>query len=130
MLHRLPSTHAGTKGMMMSADQVQNWIDQQVKDNNVVVFMKGTKDFPQCGFSGRVAQILNYLGVDYKDINVLEDMGVREGVKAYSSWPTIPQVYVKGEFIGGCDIVTEMFQSGELEQHLAERGIEVSKALA
>jgi monothiol glutaredoxin len=116
--------------MMMSADQVQSWIDQQVKSQDVVVFMKGTKDFPQCGFSGRVAQILNYLGLDYKDINVLEDMGVREGIKAYSQWPTIPQVYVKGEFIGGCDIVTEMFQSGELESHLAEKGIEVSKAMA
>lgn len=114
----------------MSADQVQSWIDQQVKSQDVVVFMKGTKDFPQCGFSGRVAQILNYLGLDYKDINVLEDMGVREGIKAYSQWPTIPQVYVKGEFIGGCDIVTEMFQSGELESHLAEKGIEVSKAMA
>jgi monothiol glutaredoxin len=116
--------------MMMSADQVQSWIDQQVKSQDVVVFMKGTKDFPQCGFSGRVAQIMNYLGLDYKDINVLEDMGVREGIKAYSQWPTIPQVYVKGEFIGGCDIVTEMFQSGELESHLAEKGIEVSKAMA
>jgi monothiol glutaredoxin len=116
--------------MMMSADQVQNWIDRQVKSQDVVVFMKGTKDFPQCGFSGRVAQIMNYLGLDYKDINVLEDMGVREGIKAYSQWPTIPQVYVKGEFIGGCDIVTEMFQSGELESHLAEKGIEVSKAMA
>ena len=114
----------------MSADQVQSWIDQQVKSQDVVVFMKGTKDFPQCGFSGRVAQIMNYLGLDYKDINVLEDMGVREGIKAYSQWPTIPQVYVKGEFIGGCDIVTEMFQSGELESHLAEKGIEVSKAMA
>ena len=114
----------------MSADQVRSWIEEQVKGSNVVVFMKGTKDFPQCGFSGRVAQILNYLGVDYKDINVLEDMSVREGIKAYSNWPTIPQVFVKGEFIGGCDIVTEMFQSGELEEHLVEKGIEVSKAMA
>jgi monothiol glutaredoxin len=118
------------KGMMMSADQVQSWIEEQVKGNDVVVFMKGTKDVPQCGFSGRVAQILNYLGVNYRDINVLEDMSVREGIKAYSSWPTIPQVYVKGEFIGGCDIVTEMFQSGELEEHLTAKGVEVSKAMA
>jgi monothiol glutaredoxin len=118
------------KGMMMSADQVQSWIEEQVKGNDVVVFMKGTKDVPQCGFSGRVAQILNYLGVNYRDINVLEDMSVREGIKAYSSWPTIPQVYVKGEFIGGCDIVTEMFQSGELEEHLTANGVEVSKAMA
>jgi len=114
----------------MSAEQVQNWIDDQVKTNDVVLFMKGTKNFPQCGFSGRVTQILGYLGVDYKDINVLDDMSVREGVKAYSNWPTIPQLYVRGEFLGGCDILTEMFQSGELEQHLQEKGIEISKAMA
>ncbi len=114
----------------MSEDQVQNWIDNQVKSNDVVLFMKGTKDFPQCGFSGRVAQILNYLGLDFKDINVLEDMSVREGVKSYAKWPTIPQLYVKGEFLGGADIVTEMFQSGELEQHLREKGVEFSKAMA
>jgi monothiol glutaredoxin len=128
-----PSQHfrpAFSKGLMMSADQVQSWIDEQVKSNDVVVFMKGTKDVPQCGFSGRVAQILHYLGVPYRDINVLEDMGVREGIKSYSSWPTIPQVYVKGEFIGGCDIITEMFQSGELEEHLVGKGIDVSKAMA
>jgi monothiol glutaredoxin len=92
--------------------------------------MKGTKDFPQCGFSGRVAQILAYLGLDFKDINVLDDMSVREGVKAYTKWPTIPQLYVKGEFVGGADIITEMFQSGELEQHLNEKGVAVSKAMA
>lgn len=115
----------------MSAEtDVQNWIDQQVKSNEVVLFMKGSKDFPQCGFSGRVAQILGYLGLQYKDINVLEDMSVREGVKAYTNWPTVPQLYVKGEFIGGADIVTEMFQSGELEQHLREKGVEFSKAMA
>lgn len=114
----------------MSAEQVQNWIDDQVKTNDVVLFMKGTKNFPQCGFSGRVTQILGYLGVDYKDVNVLDDMSVREGVKAYSNWPTIPQLYVRGEFLGGCDILTEMFQSGELEQHLQEKGIDVSKAMA
>jgi monothiol glutaredoxin len=114
----------------MSDDQVKNWIDNQVKSNDVVLFMKGTKDFPQCGFSGRVAQILSYLGLTYKDINVLEDMSVREGVKAYANWPTIPQLYVKGEFLGGADIVTEMFQSGELEQHLREKGVEFSKAMA
>ena len=114
----------------MSADQVQNWIDEQVKTNDVVLFMKGTKDFPQCGFSGRVAQILSYLGLNYKDINVLDDMSVREGVKAYTNWPTIPQLYVKGEFVGGADIITEMFQSGELEQHLNEKGVAISKAMA
>lgn len=114
----------------MSPETVQNWIDQQVKTNDVVLFMKGNKDFPQCGFSGRVTQILNYLGIQFKDINVLEDMSVREGVKAYANWPTIPQLYVKGEFLGGADIISEMFQSGELEQHLTEKGVEVSKAVA
>ncbi len=115
---------------MSAENDVRNWIDEQVKNNDVVLFMKGTKDFPQCGFSGRVAQILGYLGLQYKDVNVLEDMSVREGVKAYTNWPTIPQLYVKGEFIGGADIVTEMFQSGELEQHLREKGVEFSKAMA
>jgi monothiol glutaredoxin len=114
----------------MSADQVHSWIDQQVKSNDVVLFMKGSKSFPQCGFSGRVAQILNYLGVNFKDVDVLEDMSIREGVKTYTNWPTIPQLYVKGEFIGGADIVTEMFQSGELEQVLSEKGVAVSKATA
>ena len=101
-----------------------------MKNNDVVLFMKGTKDFPQCGFSGRVAQILNYLGLEYRDINVLDDMGIREGIKSYANWPTIPQLYVKGEFVGGADIVSEMFQSGELEQHLQEKGVEFSKAVA
>ena len=114
----------------MSTETVTAWIDQQVKTNDVVLFMKGTKDFPQCGFSGRVAQILNYLGLEYRDINVLEDMSIRDGVKSYANWPTIPQLYVKGEFVGGADIVSEMFQSGELEQHLLEKGVEFSKAVA
>jgi len=114
----------------MSTEAVTAWIDSQVKNNDVVLFMKGTKDFPQCGFSGRVAQILNYLGLEYRDINVLEDMSIRDGVKSYANWPTIPQLYVKGEFVGGADIVSEMFQSGELEQHLLEKGVEFSKAVA
>jgi monothiol glutaredoxin len=114
----------------MSTETVNAWIDQQVQNNDVVLFMKGTKDFPQCGFSGRVAQILNYLGLQYRDINVLEDMSLREGIKSYSNWPTIPQLYVKGEFIGGADIIGEMFQSGELEQHLEQKGVAVSKAVA
>lgn len=126
-----PSRYTETdERTIMSEDQVHSWIDGQVKSNDVVLFMKGTKDFPQCGFSGRVAQILNYLGLQFKDVNVLEDMAVREGVKAYANWPTIPQLYVKGEFLGGADIVTEMFQSGELEQHLREKGVEFSKAMA
>jgi monothiol glutaredoxin len=114
----------------MTAQDIHDWIDREVKGNDVVLFMKGTKSFPQCGFSGRLAQILDYLGVNYKDVNVLDDMAVRDGIKAYTNWPTIPQLYVKGEFVGGCDIVSEMFQSGELEQHLRERGVQYSKAVA
>src|SRR5512141_1346014 len=101
----------------MSVQDVQDWIGKQVASNDVVLFMKGTKEMPQCGFSMQVAQILNHLGVDFKDINV------RDGVKAYSNWPTIPQLYVKGEFIGGCDIVREMFQAGELQELLSAKGI-------
>ncbi|MEJ2123413.1 MAG: Grx4 family monothiol glutaredoxin [Alphaproteobacteria bacterium] len=106
------------------------WIDELVKNNDVVLFMKGTKDFPQCGFSGRVAQVLGFLGVSFKDVNVLDDMDVREGIKAYSNWPTIPQLYVKGEFVGGCDIVGEMFQAGELQQLLTAKGVSYTKASA
>jgi monothiol glutaredoxin len=108
---------------MMSAQDVQNWIGREVAGNDVVLFMKGTKTMPQCGFSMQVAQILNQLGVDFKDVNVLEDLGVREGIKAYSNWPTIPQLYVKGEFVGGCDIVREMFQAGELQELLSAKGV-------
>ena len=107
----------------MSAQDVQDWIGKQVAGNDVVLFMKGTKTMPQCGFSMQVAQILSHLGVEFKDINVLEDMSVRDGIKAYSNWPTIPQLYVKGEFIGGCDIVREMFQAGELQELLNAKGI-------
>jgi monothiol glutaredoxin len=107
----------------MSAQDVQDWIKKEVAGNDVVLFMKGTRVMPQCGFSLQVAQILNHLGVDFKDINVLEDMGVREGIKAYSNWPTIPQLYVKGEFIGGCDIVREMFQAGELQELLTQKDV-------
>ena len=107
----------------MSEQDIQDWIGKQVAGNDVVLFMKGTKAMPQCGFSMQVAQILNHLGVDFKDINVLEDMSVREGVKVYSNWPTVPQLYVKGEFVGGCDIVREMFQAGELQEMLNEKGI-------
>lgn len=95
-------------------EQIQNIVDQ----NDVVLFMKGTADFPQCGFSGRVAQILASLKVDYKDINVLADPELREGIKLFSSWPTIPQLYVRGEFIGGCDIISEMHEKGELSNLL------------
>ena len=107
----------------MSAQDVQDWIGKQVADNDVVLFMKGTKTMPQCGFSMQVAQILDHLGVEFKDINVLEDMSVRDGIKAYSNWPTIPQLYVKGECVGGCDIVREMFQAGELQELLTAKGV-------
>jgi monothiol glutaredoxin len=108
---------------MTQAQDVQDWIGKQIAGNEVVLFMKGTKAMPQCGFSMQVAQILSQLGVAFKDINVLEDMGVRDGIKAYSNWPTIPQLYVKGEFVGGCDIVREMFQAGELQELLTQKGI-------
>ena len=98
-------------------------IDDKVKGNDVVLFMKGTREFPQCGFSGQLVQILNYLGVDYKDIDVLASDELRQGIKDYGSWPTIPQLYVKGEFVGGCDIVREMFQSGEIAALLTEKGV-------
>jgi monothiol glutaredoxin len=101
-------------------------IEADVKSNPVVLFMKGTPVFPQCGFSARVVQVLSHVGVPFKGVNVLEDMEIREGIKAYANWPTIPQLYVKGEFVGGCDIVLEMFQSGELQSLLKERGIPVS----
>ena len=107
----------------MSEQDVQDWIGKQVAGNDVVLFMKGTSQMPQCGFSMQVAQILGHLGVDYKDINVLDDMSVREGVKTYSNWPTVPQLYVKGEFVGGCDIVREMFQAGELQEMLNAKGV-------
>ena len=102
-------------------------IDEQVKNNDVFLYMKGTPDFPMCGFSGRVVQILGYLGVDYESANVLENQDLREGIKADANWPTIPQLYIKGEFVGGADIVTEMFQAGELQSHLADKGIAVKQ---
>ena len=98
-------------------------IRQTVEGNDVVLFMKGTAQMPQCGFSSRVAGVLNYMGVAYKDVTVLEDEGIRQGIKDFSDWPTIPQLYVKGEFVGGCDIVTEMTLSGELDKLLADNEI-------
>ncbi|MCY6380358.1 Grx4 family monothiol glutaredoxin [Hoeflea prorocentri] len=102
---------------------ISEFIDNEVKGSEVVLFMKGTPGFPQCGFSGQVVQILDYLGVEYKGINVLADDDLRQGIKDYSNWPTIPQLYVKGEFVGGCDIIREMFQAEELQSHLSEKGI-------
>jgi monothiol glutaredoxin len=112
----------------MAMSDINAVIDNEVKSNDIVLFMKGTPQFPQCGFSGQVVQILDYIGVEYKGINVLADADLRQGIKDYSNWPTIPQLYVKGEFIGGCDIIREMFQSGELQSQLQEQGIEVRGA--
>ena len=98
-------------------------IQELIDSNDVVLFMKGTKEVPQCGFSSRVAGVLNYMGVAYRDVNVLSSDDMRQGIKDFSDWPTVPQLYVKGEFVGGCDIVTEMYQSGELKEMLAEKGV-------
>ena len=106
----------------------RDFIDNEVKSNDIVLFMKGTPGFPQCGFSGQVVQILDYLGLDYKGVNVLTSDELRQAIKDYSNWPTIPQLYIKGEFIGGCDIVREMFQNGELQSLLEENGIVVKTA--
>ena len=107
---------------------IEQFIDNEVKSNDVVLFMKGTPQFPQCGFSGQVVQILDHVGVGYKGLNVLESADLRDGIKTYSNWPTIPQLYVKGEFVGGCDIIREMFQAGELQQLLADKGVTVNAA--
>ncbi len=105
------------------ANDVFERIQSEIDEAPVMLYMKGTAMFPQCGFSARVVQILTHLDVPFKTANVLEDMELREGIKQFSQWPTIPQLYVKGEFVGGCDIVMEMFQSGELETLLADKGI-------
>jgi len=102
---------------------VQAFIAQTVSENPVVLFMKGNAEQPQCGFSALVVQILDHVGVDYATVNVLANDEIRQGIKAYSDWPTIPQLYVKGEFVGGCDIVKEMFQAGELKPFLVEQGV-------
>ena len=98
-------------------------IQNEVSTNKVMLFMKGNAMFPQCGFSARVVQILTHMGVPFQTANVLEDAGLREGIKEFSNWPTIPQLYVDGEFVGGCDIITEMYQSGELESLMKEKGV-------
>ncbi len=103
-------------------------IQTEISTHPVMLYMKGNAMFPQCGFSARVVQILSHLGVNFGSANVLEDSALREGIKMYSNWPTVPQLYVKGEFVGGCDIVTEMFQSGELETLLVEKGVAHSAA--
>ncbi|MCR9086590.1 MAG: Grx4 family monothiol glutaredoxin [Rhodobacteraceae bacterium] len=109
-------------------------VAEQIKDtvttNDVVLFMKGTKSMPQCGFSSRVAGVLNFMGVEFADVNVLADDALRQGIKDYSDWPTVPQLYVKGEFVGGCDIITEMTLSGELDQLLETKSVTFDKAAA
>jgi monothiol glutaredoxin len=103
--------------------QAEDLIRDTIEKNDVVLFMKGTKSMPQCGFSSRVAGVLNYIGVEFADVNVLADADIRQGIKDFSDWPTIPQLYVKGEFVGGCDIVTEMTLSGELDALLTDKGV-------
>src|SRR5271170_5181291 len=110
-----------------SAMGIEKFIDNEVKANDVVLFMKGTPQAPMCGFSGQVVQILDYLGVPYKGLNVLENDDLRGGIKNYSNWPTIPQLYVKGEFVGGCDIIREMFQAGELQSLFKDKGVPVKE---
>ena len=111
---------------MTAKDQIQ----KDITENDVVLYMKGTKEMPQCGFSSRVAGVLNFMGVTYKDVNVLADDEIRQGIKEFSDWPTIPQLYVKGEFVGGCDIVTEMTLSGELDKLFDDEGVGYNKEAA
>tara|TARA_R110001592_G_scaffold27763_21_gene102886 strand:+ start:22141 stop:22473 length:333 start_codon:yes stop_codon:yes gene_type:complete len=101
-------------------------IQKELDENDIVLFMKGTAIFPQCGFSSMVVQVLSQLGVPFRDINVLEDNDIRQGIKDFADWPTIPQLYVKGEFLGGCDIVREMYEAGELQKLLQDKGIEIA----
>jgi monothiol glutaredoxin len=107
------------------ADTISTRIQGDIEQNDVMLYMKGTPMFPQCGFSARVIQILTHMNVPFHTANVLEDAELREGIKSFSQWPTIPQLYVKGEFVGGCDIITEMYQSGELETLMKEQGVPV-----
>ena len=112
----------------MSEHPVFDRIKEEVTETPVVLFMKGTPVFPQCGFSATCVQVLSNLGIPFKGINVLEDPEIREGIKAFSNWPTIPQLYVKGEFVGGCDILREMYETGELSEYFSNNGIEVQLA--
>ncbi len=102
---------------------INTWIDNEVKTNDVVLFMKGTPESPACGFSGRATQILNTLGVPFKGVDVMSSNDIRQGIKDYTNWPTVPQLYVKGEFVGGSDIMMEMYQSGELKTLMADKGV-------
>ena len=110
----------------MIDENTRERIQTEVESNDVLLFMKGTPVFPQCGFSAAVVQVLSHLQVKFNSVNVLEDMDIREGIKHYSDWPTIPQLYVKGEFVGGCDIIREMFETGELSSFLEEKGVQLT----
>ncbi len=128
-LHALAlQTSAPESGDLSMSDNPVRRIQSEIDSEPVMLFMKGTPMFPQCGFSARVVQILTHLGVPFQTANVLEDPELRDGIKSFSNWPTIPQLYVKGEFVGGCDIITEMFQSGELETLLADKGVAHNQA--
>jgi monothiol glutaredoxin len=122
----MPADAGYERQEQMSA--INEFIANEVKNNDVVLFMKGTPGFPQCGFSGQVVQILDYVGVDYKGVDVLTSTELRQGIKEYSNWPTIPQLYVKGEFVGGCDIIREMFQAGELQTLFDGKGVATKAA--
>ena len=115
---------------MTETTSAEAQINETVTSNDVVLFMKGTKEMPQCGFSSRVAGVLNFMGVEYQDVNVLADDAIRQGIKDFSDWPTIPQLYVKGEFIGGCDIITEMTLSGELDTLFDDKAVAYNKEAA
>ena len=127
MARRQPSFFQGAP-MSNPQQDIQDWIRTTVASNDVVLFMKGNKNMPQCGFSAQVDHILRGLGVEFKDVNVLQDLAIREGIKTYSNWPTVPQLYIKGEFVGGCDIVREMLEAGELIAMFEDKGIAYDKA--
>ena len=110
--------------MSTITDPVTERIESELQENDVVLFMKGTPVFPQCGFSAAVVQVLTHLGIKFKGIDVLQDPGLRQGVKSYTNWPTIPQLYIKGEFVGGCDIIREMYETGELTELMRSKGVE------
>jgi monothiol glutaredoxin len=112
----------------MSEPQVFERIRDEIANNDVLLFMKGTPVFPQCGFSAAVVEVLSELGVKFHGVNILADADLRQGIKEFSQWPTIPQLYVKGEFVGGCDIIREMFETGELEQLLKDKGVQLANA--
>ena len=112
----------------MSDNPVNDRIQQEIDDQPVVLFMKGTPVFPQCGFSAAVVQVLTLLGVQFKGVDVLADPQIRDGIKAFSDWPTIPQLYIKGEFLGGCDIIREMYENGELKQAFVDKGIQTQES--